>query len=685
MRFENKEQNPKWRIYLMSVMIFSGMVILLVSLAFRQLAQGTYWSDQMASSSTRTVKVPAPRGKILDRNGVILVGNRPSYNVALYLDEFGISRNQKKKLVAAVEQSVEELKRRMKMSANVDKKVVLVHYDQKGPLPLTVWNDLTPAALAAFEERSPWMKGVDLQIDPVRVYPFGNLASHLLGYVGKPETSKQDSPDLYDSSGRRAFSQPVTIGKTGIEASLEADLKGLPGERVVRLNAAGYKESEVSNEEPKPGRNVVLTIDQDIQTIVEESFTGYQGAVIVLDPRNGDVLALASFPSYNPNTFIPAIKKADWKNLIEDNQKPLINRAIQGRYHPGSTYKVITALAGLEGGYINSQTAVECAGKFYLGPIEFKCWQTGGHGDVHLKEALQMSCNVFFYTLGKQMGGDPLWNMSRAFGLGKKTGIELNQESAGLLPDEDWKRANQPDQMARWTAGDSVNMSIGQGFLEVTPLQMATVVAAVANGGTVYKPRLVDHVESYEGEMVRKIEPTVVNKIPASAENIKIVKAGMLSCVEDDGGTGHSAKHSKYKIAGKTGSAQSPAKDPNTGEWFKRTTTWMISFAPYEEPRYAIAMVAEAGDSGGHTCGPFTGAIYKKIFELEEQRKTPKPPASVVALPVSEKVAGSEGDVSGEILGVDNNAPTTPMKEEEEDDSGAPPVAYPAEKVDAPR
>jgi penicillin-binding protein 2 len=680
---EPKDHNPKWRIYLMTVFVFLGLLVLLISLANRQILQGNYWSDQMAQSSTRTVKMPAPRGKILDRNGIILVGNRPSYNVALYLDEFGISRTRQKQLIKAVQASVEELKKRMKMPVNVDEKVVQVHYNLRGPLPLTVWNDLSPAALAAFEERSPWMKGVDLQIEPVRVYPFGNLASHLLGYVGKPESSKQ-TQEMYDSEGRRAFSQPAVIGKAGIEAALEPQLKGRPGERIIRLNAAGFKESEVKNEDPTPGKNVILTIDQEIQNIVEETFVNYRGACIVLDPRNGDVLAIASFPSYNPNTFIPAIKKADWQNLIRDGQKPLINRAIQGTYHPGSTFKVITALAGLEAGMINENTNVECLGHYNLGPIEFKCWQTGGHGDVHLKEAIQMSCNVFFYTIGRNLGGPAMWNMSKAFGLGQRTGIPLDHESKGLLPTEDWKRINQPAELARWTPGDSVNMAIGQGYLEVTPLQMAGVVAAIANGGTVYKPRLVDHIETYEGDLVQKFEPEVVSKIPVTAHNLAILKDGMLSVVQDNGGTGHSAKQAKIKIAGKTGSAQSPTRDPQTGEMVKQTTTWMISFAPFEEPRYAISIVAEAGDSGGHTCGPFTGTIYKKIFDLEETRKNPRPPTSVVALPVSEKMTGSEGDVSGELLGVDNNTSNMTPPTDQDDDDSPPPAAYPAEKVNLP-
>jgi len=547
---DNKEANPRLRIYLMMGMFVIGMGILLVAIAYRQLIEGNYWSAQMAQSSMRTVKLPAPRGKILDHNGVILVGNRPSYNVALYLDEFGISRSRKNKLIAAVKLSVDELRKRMKMSVNVDERVVRVHYDQRGPLPLTVWNDLSPAALAAFEERSPWMKGVDLQIEPVRVYPFGNLASHLLGYVGKPESNKQELENMYDSEGRRAFAQPTAIGKTGIEAMLEKELRGKPGERIIRLNAAGFKESEVKSEDPIPGRNVVLTIDQEIQNIVEESFTGYRGACVILDPRNGDVLAMASFPSYNPNTFIPAIKRVDWQNLIQDGQKPLINRAIQGSYHPGSTFKVIPALAGLESGIITPHTNIECGGRFHLGPIEFKCWQVGGHGDVRVKEAIQMSCNVFFYTLGRDLGGPPMWEMAKAFGLGQRTGIPLDHESRGLLPTEDWKRTNLPREMARWTAGDSVNMAIGQGFLEVTPLQMAVVVAGIANNGTVYKPRLVDRIETYEGDTVKTFNPEILNKIPVSIDHIQILKRGMLAVTEEEGGTGRSARHPKIKIAG---------------------------------------------------------------------------------------------------------------------------------------
>lgn len=669
------ESRPLWRVYLFVLMIVAGLAVLLVAMGYRQLIQGEYWTEQMAQSSTRAAKIPAPRGNILDRNRIVLVDNRPSYNVALYLDEFRAGRNNKK-LLSAVRQSVETLKQRMKIRVNVNDKVVLRHSMLRGPLPLTVWNDLTPASLAAFAERSPWMQGVDLQIDPVRVYPFRALAAHVLGFVGKPET--QDDAE-FDSFGPRAFSQTRVVGKAGIEATMDGVLQGSPGLRIIRLNAAGLKESEERHSLPVPGNNVILSLDHEIQSIVEECFTGFRGACVILDPRNGDVLAMASMPSFDPNDFIPSIKKADWQALMSDDQHPLINRAIQGSYCPGSTIKVVFSLAALESGLITPSTKAECLGVFYLGNIPFHCWNKGGHGDVQLRDAITMSCNIYFYNLGMKLGGPRLWEMAGAFGLGQRTGIPLDHEMEGLLPTEEFKQKRNPRD--RWTTGDSVNMAIGQGMLNVTPLQMAVVAAAMANGGAVYKPRLTLYIETANGEVVTEFKPEIHGRIPATPEHIQFVREAMANVVE--AGTGTRAALKNIKVAAKTGSAQFKVRDPATGELAQQTRTWMISFAPFQEPRYAMALIAEGGESGGHTAAPIVGAIYKKIFELETDRKNPQRPVAVPALPVTGKIGGLAGEVSGELLG-DETGPAPVEMEREEDDDEPPPSSVPAARVNLP-
>ncbi|MCC7518740.1 MAG: penicillin-binding protein 2 [Verrucomicrobiae bacterium] len=674
MSFSSSGERTPWRIFLLFLLIVTGLAVLLIGMAFRQLVQGEDWTSQMAQSSTRVMRLPAPRGRILDRNGVVLVDNRPSYNVALLLDEFGAGRNRER-LLRRVRASVEVLHKRMKMPVNVNDRVVRIHYDRRGPLPLTVWNDLSPAAFAAFLERSPWTPGVDLQIEPVRVYPYGPLACHVLGYLGKPEGRAAAEED-YDTIGRRAFSQPVAIGKAGIEETMDKVLQGTPGQRVVRLDAAGFTEAEVSRVEPTPGNDVVLSLDAEIQAIVEESFVGYRGACVILDPRNGDVLALASMPSYNPNLFVPAIRRADWNALASDPQRPMLNRATQAYYSPGSTFKVIGALAGLETGLITEKTVFQCPGSFSLGNITFACWEKGGHGDMNLREALTMSCNVFFYNLGFRIGGPPLWAMSHAFGLGEKTGVPLDGESGGLLPTEELKRARNPRD--RWTPGDSVNMSIGQGLLNVTPLQMAVVAAAFGNQGTVFRPRLVLRVETPNGNEVVKFPSEFRNRLPASPEHIQFIREAMLNVVAD--GTGKRAALPKIKIAAKTGSAQFHVRDRLTGETLQKTRAWMISFAPWPEPRYAMALVAEEGISGGTTIGPFTQEIYKKIFEIEQGRRMLVRPPSVAAMPVSDRLTGKEGEASGEILS-DTPPSALPAAPVDEASDEAAPASFPAEPV----
>ncbi len=669
-----RERGAPWRFFLLFLAIMTGLIVLVVAMAFRQLIQGEEWTSEMAQSSTRVVKLLAPRGRILDRNGVVLVDNRPNYNVAFFLDEFGAGRNRKK-LLKRVQASAEILRRRMKMPVNVNDRIVRIHYDRRGPLPLTVWNDLSPAALAAFVERSPWMPGVDLQIDPMRVYPYGALAGHVLGYVGKRESSEGVDVD-FNSLGRRAFSQPSPIGKAGIEASMDKVLQGTPGQRVVRLNAAGFTEAEVSRVEPTPGNDVVLSLDAEIQAIVEECFTGYRGACVILDPRNGDILAMASMPAYDPNLFVPAIRRADWDALSADPEHPMLNRATQAMYSPGSTFKVVGALAGLESGVITPKTVFQCAGSFLLGPIVFKCWEQGGHGDMNLREALTLSCNVYFYNLGFRVGGPPLWSMSHAFGLGEKTGVPLEGEAAGILPTEEYKRAlNSRD---RWMPGDSVNMAIGQGLLNVTPLQMGVVAAALANQGTVLKPRLVLRVETPRGDTVVQFPPEFRNKLPVTPAHLELVREAMVNVVEH--GTGQRAALPKVKIAGKTGSAQFHVRNRSTGETVQKTRAWMITFAPFAAPRYAMAIVAEEGVSGGATVGPFVKEIYQRIFALEQGRRALPRPSSVAATPVGDRVAGREGEVSGELLG-DNPPPAVPAMPAEETTDASVPESFPAEPV----
>lgn len=694
------ESRSLWRIYTLLVIILLGFGTLAASLAFRQLAEGEHWSAQMAKSSTRVVMRPAPRGLILDRNRVILVDNRPSYSVALFLEEFRTGRREEK-LVKAVHTNVEMLKNKMNIAVNVNDNVVKNHFRIRPFLPLTVWNDLSPAAMASFAERSPWGPGIDFQIEPVRVYPFGSLASHVLGYVGKPERSSKDEEE-YDMLGRRAFSQPGVIGKAGIEAMMDESLRGKPGFREIRLNAAGLKmddpskksdplqgghdkegliKDEIRNVPPISGNSIILSIDQEIQAIVEEAFTGYRGACIIIDPRNGDVLAMASVPNFDPNLFIPAIKRSDWKELNEDAKKPLMNRAIQGSYSPGSTFKVISALAGLESGLISPQTHVECPGRFYLGNIEFKCWELGGHGDMSLFDAITMSCNVFFYTLGSKIPPAQLWNMAEAFGLGQKTGIPLKPEEPGILPTDDWKRKFRPRD-GRWSIGDSVNMSIGQGQLNVTPLQMAMVASTMANGGTVYKPRLILREENPQGDIIKEFPVEERGVLPATPEHIQFVRKAMLNVVEH--GTGKHAANPKVKVAAKTGSAQFSGINPDTGEFGKQTRAWMISFMPYESPRYSMAIIAEGGQSGGSTAGPIVGTIYKKILQLEEARKNPGRPTATPAVAITGKVEGFEGEVSGELMGTDAEATpegSTHGETIEEPEPEPPPISFPASKA----
>jgi penicillin-binding protein 2 len=402
-------------------------------------------------------------------------------------------------------------------------------------------------------------------------------------------------------------------GRSGLERSLDAALRGEAGGRLLRVDVAGYRRSDIGGREAKPGSDVMLTLDRNIQRAAEEVLGEVPGAAVVLEPSTGEILALASAPGYDLNDFVPRIGVDRWKALLEDERNPLLNRAAAGSYAPGSTFKPVTAMAALEGGKLAASRTWECPGYFNLGRARFHCWlREGGHGTVDLHKALEGSCNVYFYQAALLCGHEAVYHQAVALGLGQKTGVELDFEVAGMVPNGGWKKRVHGD---AWRDGDTCNLSIGQGALSATPLQMAVVAAAFANGGTVYRPRLVRGVRRPSAERFELTEPEVVNSMNWTPAHIRAVREGMRDVVQAERGTARRAALPGVVMAGKTGTAEFGRKED------RKRHAWMIAFAPFERPRYAAALLVDEGVSGGESAAPKMGELMAKIMAAAGEPK----------------------------------------------------------------
>jgi len=564
--------------------LFLGSVIWRIQV----IGSGRY-IDSMERQSMRRVRLPGTRGRILDRNGVCLADNRPNYCIAVYVEELR-KPGKWARTVDAVEQVIDELAATLRQERLVTREDIGRHIRKRLALPFLAWNDIGPEALARWAESRTELAGGDVYVEPVRRYPHGFLAAHVLGHVGRADP-EQDADEPYH------FYLPDMAGAAGVEKIMDDVLTGIPGGRLIRVDASGYKHGVIGERRPEPGRDVWLTLDVGIQRLAEEMLEGQRGAVVVLDPSNGDVLALASAPSFDPNIFSPGFSSDEWNSLRNDSAQPLLNRAVAGIYPPGSTFKPVVAIASIVNRRASSGTAFDCPGYFALGNARFDCWRKRGHGRLVMRKALEQSCNAYFCQLGLQCGYERIFRMAQAMGFGHRTGIELPYESAGILPSDQWKRKRFHD---AWRPGDTCNVSIGQGALAVTPLQMAVLTAAIANGGRIYKPRLLQGGEGPEGELV--------NDLGWNRKELAEVRNGMYDVIQSDTGTGKRARIAAVEFAGKTGTAEYGPSEAG------KKHAWMLAFAPYKRPRYAVAVVIEDAVSGGISAAPRIRKLMEGIF-----------------------------------------------------------------------
>ena len=622
-----------WRLLLVWLLMAACFGALAFRLWNLQVAQGTEYQRRLAKQSLRSVRLPGIRGRIFDRQGVPLADNRPSFCVSLYLEEFrqpgGIQRT-----VDRVMETLYRLAETMDRPLQMGPQDVRLHLGRRTPLPLVAWRDLDAEAVARFLERAAGFPGAELTVEPVRIYPQGDSACHLLGYVGRADETKLTGAAA-DPQEKFHYYLPEMAGKSGVEKRLDGVLRAFEGGKLqIQVDVAGFKFDEVSRREPLPGSDVTLAVDARIQRAAEAVLAGQRGAAVVVDPRNGDVLALASRPGFDPNDFVPAVPAAIWDALRNDPDRPLYNRAAGGEYAPGSTFKPVTLLAALHGGKVAADTRYSCPGYFQLGAARFRCWQHWGHGSIDLQSAIRYSCNVYLYHAALAAGPEAVQAMARDCGFGRPTGISLDFERPGLVPDDAWKRRERRDS---WRDGDTCNLSIGQGALLVTPLQMGLYAAALANGGTLWQPRLAARIVSSAG---------VANEIPAeatpdgprwNARHVAAVRAGMRDAVNEPDGSGKRAKLAGVVVAAKTGTAEYGVKGSG------RKMTWMIAFAPYDEPRYAVALLVEDGISGGTTAAPRVKQLLTQVFnDVDGLGLPPVAPVDVAPPPETDAAAPEE-------------------------------------------
>lgn len=622
-----KRTRPGSRIFFLGLLILIGFAAILLRLWNVQVVRGTEYASKINTSSQVTVRLPAVRGEILDRNGIKLVENRASFEVDFYLPDMvrayremkgsvpittyrGRVHNMPRDLkeadvVKIVSETVIPRMEELGVAKDYNTNALQIHYRTNREVPYNYRQDLDFDEMAIFSEKNLGLAGVNVSVKPVRWYVYGSMAAHLLGYVGSPHELDK-LPDLRDFN----FYEPDIEGKTQLELFLNEQLKGKAGARILQRNAKGIIEGEIGRRDPTQGNNAYLTIDAKIQYIAEQSLRVVgRGAAVVVDPRNGDILAMASVPSYDPNVFIPSISASKWSEINKDETNPLVNRAISA-YAPGSTYKIPIALAGMRAGV--GEKSFSCFGGVQYGNKYMKCWiaeKKRTHGQLSLEDAIKVSCNAFFYQFGNAAGIEQIVAVGNMLGLGQKSGIPVSGESPGVLPGPEWLSSANP--RSRWSNGLTANTAIGQGDVLASPLQMAMVTAAVANGGTVYYPRLIDRITDQGGKTVSQDPPRVranlVTDGGLSEEQISKVRKGMWNVVNEGGGTAGRALNSKMTTAGKTGTAQfwrSGKKDNHT---------WFISFAPYENPEYVVVVFVQGAKSGGGVSAPIAAKILEGI------------------------------------------------------------------------
>lgn len=600
-----------------------AIAVLFARLWYLQIISGEKFRQYSEENRIKRVKMTSPRGMIFDRNKRLLVDNRPAFDLEITPQELYADKEWGK--------TVESLAKILKISAEDILGALKKAKTQAPFLPVTVKQDLTSEEVAVIEARKLDLPGVSIQMDIKRTNLFQDLAAHLMGYIGEINPSELPKLNRAVTAGTVPYKTGDVIGKFGLESRLEPVLRGIDGEEYIEVDALGHRKRTTkgitSGLQPKqsvPGNNLILTIDQDLQLAALESFEKLYGpkkigAMIALNPKTGEILAAMSQPSFDPTEFSRGVSSDLWNKLLKNEFHPLRDKTLQDHYSPGSTFKAITAIAGLEEGLIDENTTVSCGGSMRVGNRVYRCWKHSGHGHVNVEQALAQSCDVFFYRLGMRLGIDTIAKYAKMLGLGKKTGVNLAHEETGLVPTEDWKKRRYNQE---WIPGETLSCAIGQSYLLTTPIQLANAYAAIANGGILWKPYIVKYIESPDGRIVKEFESDPISKVEFKKKTLDIVNRGLWGVVNGPRGTSFGFRVPGLDVAGKTGTTQVVRLTPDKLHvkceqmpFNIRDNGLFVAYAPIDDPSIAVAVVAEHACHGANGAAPIAMAVIKTYLQ----------------------------------------------------------------------
>ncbi len=589
------------------------MLILLGRFFYLQVVRHSDFSTMAETNRIKPMPIAPNRGQILDRNGVVLARNYSGYT--LEIDPSKVSN---------LEDTIDELSKLVTITPKDRRIFKKLKAESHNYASLPIRSRLNDAEAARFAAQQYRFPGVEIKARLFREYPFREAASHLIGYIGR--INEQDQQELEEDDQDENYRGTDYIGKGGIEQRYEKELHGTTGFEQVEVDAGGRGIRTLSRTSPVSGNNLVLTLDAKLQEIAEQAFGKFRGALVAIDPNNGEVLAFVSKPGYDPNLFIDGIDTETWDELSNSPDVPLNNRILRGQYPAGSTIKPFMAMAGLHFGTRTAEQTIRDPGYFMLAGSShrYRDWKTGGHGSVDMFKAIQQSCDTYFYGLATEMGIEKMHSFLAQFGFGSKSGIDIDGELPGLLPSEDWKqkRFNQ-----KWFAGDTVSAGIGQGYVLVTPMQLAFAAAIIANDGVAYRPHLLRQLQP-SGKPAQPVPPVQpAFDMHLDRDDLDLVKRAMVAVTKPGGTAAWAGSGAPYDMAGKTGTAQVIAIKQNERyiesqvDERNRDHAWFIAFAPADKPRIALAVLVENGGHGGTTAAP----IARKVFDYYLLNKVPVP------------------------------------------------------------
>jgi len=587
------------RLTVLYFLLFFTFLLFFVRLWDLQILKGDYFFDLSENNRIKIQEIIAPRGAIYDRDYTALANNIPSFDVSLLYQ--GIS-------------DLEDILPQLSTILSLDRDAIIKKIDDSQYLPrfkpVKIKVDVSRKELSLIEFYKLDLPNVVVEVFPKRNYPFGGAVSHLLGFLGEINETELKM-DRYSSYNPGDF-----LGKSGIERVSETDLRGRVGWLQFEVDATGRKKEVLRSINPLPGKNLVLTLDIQLQCFTDKLLGEKMGTIIAMNPKNGEVLALVSHPSFNPNLFSRGISVREWHKLTKNRYCPLTNKAIQGLYPPGSIFKIITALAGLEEGKITPKTTFSCEGSYRFGNRTYRCWKKGGHGSLDLYGAIEQSCDTYFYQVGRLVGVDSLAYYARLFGLGCPTGIRLGNEKAGLIPTRAWKEKTF---QVPWQGGETISTAIGQSFVLATPIQMLVMISAIANDGKIYVPQLVKKIEDFQRNVKKDFQPQFISEVPVSAKSIQVLKEALRRVVHNPHGTGKIARIDGLEVAGKTGTAQvvslSSDRKKSDAPFHLRDHAWFAAFAPFQNPEIAVVVLVEHGGSGSTTAGPLAKEVISHYLD----------------------------------------------------------------------